>query len=146
MPNTFQKTELLTALNQLRFDLVCIFVVSYKENIERVNRLWSTEFQNSSLNRNFTKYFLIEIHVAAPDMEIFYPIGRSFLFAKIIFDIPWFFCPGTNSINKRIWLEKSLEQFIRDLATHKKQQQTSPSIRVDCLDILDKQVEVLYIR
>jgi hypothetical protein len=60
------------------------------------------EFQNSSLNRNFTKYFPIEIYVAAPDMEVFYPIGRSSLFAKIIFDTSWFLYPGTNSISKCI--------------------------------------------
>ena len=77
-------------------------------------------------------------------MELHYPIRHSPLFAKVVFDIPLFFCPRTRGINKRVWLEKSLEQVIRDLATYKKQQQTSSDIRVGCLDMLDKEVEVLY--
>src|SRR3954452_5219973 len=76
-------------------------------------------------------------------MEVRQPIGRDSLFAKVVFDAPWFFCPGTCSISKCVWLEKSPEQVIRDLATLEKRRQTSSDIRVSCLDVLDKKVEVL---
>jgi len=51
-------------------------------------------------------------------MEVHHPIGRGSLFAKVVFDAPLFFCP--------VWLEKSPEQVIRDLATYEKEQQTFP--------------------
>ena len=90
-----------------------------------------------------TEHFPVKVHVAALNMEVHHPIGRGSLFAKVVFDAPWFFCPGTRGVSKRVWLEKSPEQVIRDLATHKKRQQTSSGIRVGCLDVLDKEVEVL---
>lgn len=78
-------------------------------------------------------------------MEVHHPIGCGSLFAKVVFDAPWFLCPGTRGVSKRVWLEKSPEQVIRDLAAHEKRQDTS-SIRVSCRDMLDKDVEVLCTR
>ena len=79
-------------------------------------------------------------------MEVRHPIGRGSLFAKVIFDAPRFLCPGTSGVSKRVWLEKSPEQVIRDLATHDKRQQTSSGIGVGCLEVLNKEVEVLCTR
>lgn len=79
-------------------------------------------------------------------MEVYRPIGRGSLFVKVVFDAPWFLCPGTRGVSKRVWLEKSPEQAIRDLATHEKRQPTSSGIRVGCLDVLDKEDEVLCTR
>jgi hypothetical protein len=59
----------------------------------------------------------VSIGTSPIDMEVHHPIGRGSLFAKVVFDAPLFFCP--------VWLEKSPEQVIRDLATHEKEQQTS---------------------
>lgn len=79
-------------------------------------------------------------------MEVHHLVGCGSLFAKVVFDAPWFLCPGTRGVSKRVWLEKSPEQVIRDLAAREKQQETSSGIRVGCLDVLDKDVEVLCTR
>jgi hypothetical protein len=100
------------------------------------------EFQNTRINRNLTEHFPIKVDVAALNIEVHRLIRYGSLFAKVVFNISWFLCPWTHSISKRVWLEKSLEQVIRDLATHEKRQQTSSSIRVGCLDMLDKEVRV----
>jgi len=76
-------------------------------------------------------------------MEVHHPIRRGSLFPKVVFDAPLFFRPGTRGVNKRVWLEKSPEQVIGDLATLEKRRQTSSGTRVGCLDVLDKEVEVL---
>ena len=79
-------------------------------------------------------------------MEVHHPIGRGSLFAKVVFNAPLFFCPRTRCVSKRVWLEKSPEQVISDLATDEKRQQTSSGTRVGCLNVLDKEVEVLCTR
>jgi hypothetical protein len=54
------------------------------------------------MNRNLTKHFPAKVNVVALNMEVYHPIGRGSLFAKVVFDAPLFFCPGTRGVGKRV--------------------------------------------